>query len=186
MSEPDSLVRLIETVHASLERSDIPHAFGGALALAYGVATPRGTADIDVNVFVAPTRAAAVLAALPDGVTWDDDDLARVARDGQVRLFWGGTPLDLFFDTTTFHLQAARNTRQVSFADGTIPVLDPNDLAVFKAFFDRRKDWADLEAMAEVGSFDPEIVLGWLEQLLGADDPRCARLQELLAELAPD
>jgi hypothetical protein len=101
-----------------------------------------------------------------------------------VRLFWAGTPVDLFFDTTGFHIQAARNVRTVAFAGGTIPVLDPNDLAVFKAFFDRRKDWADLEAMAEVGSFDADVVLGWLERLLGSDDPRMDRLRELLAEVA--
>ena len=34
----------------------IPHAFGGALALAY-YATPRATVDIDVNVFVPVARA---------------------------------------------------------------------------------------------------------------------------------
>ena len=186
MTEPDSLVRLIEELDERLDAAQIPHAFGGALALAYAVATPRGTADIDVNVFVPPSRARAVFAALPDEVAWDDDDVSRVERDGQVRIFWGRTPLDLFFDTTSFHLQAAGNARTVAFAGGTIPVLDPNDLAVFKAFFDRRKDWADLEAMAEAGSFDRDVVLAWLERLLGVDDHRLGRLQDLLAEVASE
>lgn len=180
----DSLVRLITDLHRHLDGAGLPHAFGGALALAYGVATPRGTADIDVNVFVGPDRVLDVFAGLPTGVAWSDTDVNRVERDGQVRLFWDGTPIDLFFDTTSFHVQAATNTRVVSFAGGTIPVLDPNDLAVFKAFFDRRKDWADLEAMAEMGSFDPDVVLGWLGRLLGPEDPRCGRLRELLAEVA--
>lgn len=186
MSEPDSLVRLIQALHERLADADVPHAFGGALALAYAVATPRGTADIDVNVFVPPTKAREVFGALPRGVTWTEADVERVERDGQVRLFWGTTPLDLFFDTTDFHIQAAGKARDVAFAGGTIPVLDPDDLAVFKAFFDRRKDWADLEAMAEVGSFHPDVVVGWLATLLGEDDPRLDRLRDLLAEVAPE
>ena len=38
----------------------VPHAFGGALALAYW-AEPRATVDIDVNVFVPTERVGAVL-----------------------------------------------------------------------------------------------------------------------------
>ncbi|MCU1373308.1 MAG: hypothetical protein JWO68_594 [Actinomycetia bacterium] len=179
----DRLVDLIEGLHAALDRAGVPHAFGGALALAYGVANPRGTADIDVNLFVVPGRARVVFEALPPGVTWGDDDVARVERDGQVRVFWGRTPLDLFFNTAPFHENTARNAREVAFNGGTIRVLAPNDLAVFKAFFNRRQDWADLEAMAEVGSFDPAVVLGWLSELLGPDDERCDRLRQVVAEV---
>ena len=42
------------------------------------------------------------------------------------------------------------------FATGFIPVLDCTDLAVFKAFFARTRDWADIETMAETGSVDGE------------------------------
>lgn len=179
----ESLVAIVETVHERLEAVRIPHAFGGALALAYGVATPRGTADIDINLFVPPARAGEVRSALGPAVSWSDADTERIARDGQVRVFWGRTPLDLFFSTTEFHEQAAEQVREVSFAGGTIPVLDPNDLAVCKAYFDRRKDWADLEAMAEVGSFEPDVVLRWLRRLLSEDDERIGRLRQLLAEV---
>ncbi len=47
----------------------VPHAFGGALALAY-YAEPRATIDIDVNVFVPPASFATVL-----------DPLARLGVD---------------------------------------------------------------------------------------------------------
>lgn len=46
-----SLQAKIEAVHRSLEQAGIPHAFGGAFALAY-YGAPRETKDIDVNVFV--------------------------------------------------------------------------------------------------------------------------------------
>ena len=46
-----SLIDLALRVHEHLDVAGIPHAFGGALALGY-VAEPRGTVDIDLNVFV--------------------------------------------------------------------------------------------------------------------------------------
>lgn len=53
--------------------SDTPHAFGGALGLAFHVAEPRATRDIDVNVFVPVDAAPAVFAAMPAGVPyWAD------------------------------------------------------------------------------------------------------------------
>jgi hypothetical protein len=46
----------ILAVGDALSRAGIPHAFGGALALAY-YATPRATIDIDLNVFLPTTEA---------------------------------------------------------------------------------------------------------------------------------
>ena len=51
---------------------------------------------------------------------------------------------------------------------------------MFKAFFDRTKDWADIEAMVEAETADLHSALGWLVDLLGADDPRILRLGRLL------
>ena len=42
----------IVALHRALERAQLPHAFGGALALAWCTQRARGTIDIDVNVFV--------------------------------------------------------------------------------------------------------------------------------------
>ena len=62
---PDKVVALGRAL------DDVPHAFGGALALAY-YAEPRATQDIDVNVFVAESQAADVLSVLaPLGVEID-------------------------------------------------------------------------------------------------------------------
>jgi len=47
---------------------------------------------------------------------------------------------------------------------------------VFKAFFDRTKDWADIEAMHAAGTLDIPAVAGVLAVYLGADDARLARL----------
>ena len=45
-----SLVRKIVRLDELLTQARIPHAFGGAFALAYHTREPRGTIDIDVNI----------------------------------------------------------------------------------------------------------------------------------------
>ena len=50
---------------------------------------------------------------------------------------------------------------------------------MFKAFFDRTKDWADLEEMAAADALDVEAVLGVLAHYLGGDDPRLERLRRI-------
>ncbi len=84
-----ALVDKILALHAALDDADIPHAFGGALALAWCTQRARGTIDIDVNVFVDRSRTPELLAALPAGVRWSDDDRARIERDGQVAALVG-------------------------------------------------------------------------------------------------
>ena len=49
-------------------------------------------------------------------------------------------------------------------------------MAVFKAIFNRTKDWADIEAMLEVDAFDRSAVVGWLVRLFGPADQRTTRL----------
>ena len=175
-----SLVERIVALETALTAARVPHAFGGALALAFHTEEPRGTRDIDVNAFVAGPDIETVFTALPTGVTWDRDDLARGERDGQIRVFWDDTPIDLFFTTHTFHDVAHIHVERVPFAGITIPILGATELLVFKAFFDRTKDWADIEAMVEAETADLHSALGWLVDLLGADDPRILRLGRLL------
>jgi hypothetical protein len=166
-------------LHNALDTAAIPHAFGGAIALAYCTAEPRGTRDVDVNVFVGAERAGAVLAALPPGVAIHDADVSAAHRDGQVRVWWEDTPIDLFFDVHEFHQAAAASVRTVPFAGVTIPVLGCVALAVFKVVFNRTRDWADIEAMLEVEAFDRSSVIGWVVRLLGPGDQRTTRLLSL-------
>jgi hypothetical protein len=71
----------------ALDRGRIPHAFGGAIALAYA-AEPRGTIDVDLKLFVSVARADEVLSILQAlGVPVDEPGLReRLARDEQIRL----------------------------------------------------------------------------------------------------
>jgi hypothetical protein len=149
------------------------------LALAWCTERARGTIDIDVNVFLGPDQAAAVVEALPVGVTSTEDDLRLLQRDGQARLWWDTTPIDVFLSTTPFHDQAGARARTERFAGIDVPFLSCSDVAVFKAFFNRTKDWADLEEMASAGTLDVERTLGVLVRYLGGDDERIERLRSL-------
>jgi hypothetical protein len=174
--DPGGLPAKMLAVHAALSRAHIDHAFGGALALAWCTHQARGTIDLDVNLFVTPDSTDVALAALPPEVVAASDDRRLLRRDGQARLWWGTTPVDLFLNTTDFHERVAERIRWEPFAGSVLPFLSCRDLAVFKAFFNRTKDWADLEAMQEAGSLDIPGVTGTLAVFLGADDPRIERL----------
>ena len=175
---PTRLIDRIVAVCESLDLAGVPWALGGALALAYATNEPRGTRDIDVNVFVGSADARAVFAGLPAGVAFTDADILEAGMRDQVRLWWDTTPIDVFFAADPFHFGVAGRCRTVPFEGHRIKVLSAEDLAVFKALFDRTKDWADIEAMVENKAVDLQLAAELLGGLLG-DDPRVARLRTL-------
>lgn len=169
----------IRALHRALAEHDVPHAFGGAVALAYATEEPRGTRDIDVNVFLPVERAADVLGLLPAGIDQPAGTLEKLERDGQIRLLWDDTPVDLFLDYAPIHEEAARHCRNVPFEGETIPVLGPVELAVFKAMFNRLRDWGDLEEMAKADMLDFDAVRDALAEMVGPDDERMTRVDEV-------
>lgn len=174
-----SLPERIVAIHRGLSKAGLPHAFGGAIALAYATLDPRGTSDVDVNIFTPADQPERALAALPDGISQPPGTADTIARDGQIRLWWDETPVDLFFDYVPLHEQAARHRRTVPFEGEQIPILGPVELAAFKIMFDRTRDWADVEAMHEAGTLDVAAVRRELERLLDRGDERLARLDAL-------
>ncbi len=174
-----NLVERIVLLPETLETAEIPHAFGGALALAWCTERARATINIDVNLFRPAEAAETVFEALPEGVAVTAEDRTSVATDGQARLWWGPTPVDAFFNTTPFHEEVAKRCRHESFGGAEIPFLACRDLAVFKADFNRTKDCADLEEMAAADSLDIEAVLGVLAHYRGAGDERIDRLRKI-------
>ncbi len=174
-----TLAERLLALHRALEEAGLPHAFGGAIALAYWTAEPRGTRDVDVNVFVPAAEADRVLSALPGAVMSTPRDRDALVQTGQSRLWWDDTPIDVFLDYAPIHAAAARNRRDVPFAGETIPVLGPVELAVFKAMFDRTKDWADIEAMVANDAVPLEVVRRELVDMLDQDDHRIRRLDTL-------
>lgn len=175
-----SLAGKVVRLHEALTGAGFDHAFGGALALAWCTKRARGTIDIDLNVFAAAGDAEQILAALPPGVRRSEHDVERCREDGQVRLWWGETPIDIFASTTEFHEGAADRALSHRFAGQSVPFLCCDDLAVFKAFFDRTRDWADIEEMISAGTLDANHALGALVRYLATDDDRVRRLRGLV------
>jgi hypothetical protein len=175
-----SLPEKVIAIHEGFRKARIPHAIGGALALAY-YAEPRATIDVDVNVFVSVERWQEVVDALVSlGVDGDDLDPADLQRDGQCRLWWGDNPVDLFFTNEEIHEEMPKGVRRVPFADTTLPILAPEHLAVCKAMYSRPKDWLDIEQMLiAADGFDVSVVEAWLIRMVGEGDERLQRLREL-------
>ncbi len=174
MPEPTLPGKVIELAE-SLEKGKIPFAFGGAIALAY-YATPRATIDIDLNVFLPAVdfeRVAKNLAVLGIDTAVDRSALER---DGQCRLTWGRTPVDLFMANVDFHEAMAQHTRRQPFGETTIQVLSPEHLLVCKALFDRPKDWIDIEQVVlTMPELKTDEIAAWLGVLAGKRDDRTKR-----------
>jgi hypothetical protein len=181
MSEP-ALSHKVIAIDKALDQAQIPHAFGGALALAY-YAEPRATVDVDVNLFIPPAEHEAVRAALgPLGVDPARASGEEIERDGQGRWWWGRNPVDLFFAYDPVHDAMASAARTVPFAGTSIRILSPEHLVVCKAMFDRSKDWIDIEqVLAATPDLDSEEIGDWLERMVGGDNQRAIRFADLAA-----
>lgn len=174
------LIDKLFVIHDSLTAAGFAHAFGGAISLAYCTEEPRGTRDLDVNIFTEASQAETALAVLPDEVTVRAEDIAAAVRDGQVRLWWDDTPIDVFLNNLPLHDAVGAAVLWVSLAGREVPVLDCASLVIFKAFFDRTKDWADIEAVAEATPKSIEAAAAAIADLVGDQDPAYRRLKALL------
>jgi hypothetical protein len=179
----------IVALEAALAQARIPHAFGGAQALAY-YGPIRATHDIDLNVFVSAGEAARVLDVLArlGAEVANPGLLVLIERDEQVRVFWEGTPIDLFFAYDPLHHSSMERRRRVDFYGDFIHVLSAEDLIVYKATFNRAKDWQDIAGMifACPEPMDFEYVHHWLERIDDDEGLRRARLARLVASNGVD
>ena len=174
----------IVAIEKAFSAARIPHAFGGAQALAY-YGPVRATHDIDVNVFLAASEAGRVFDVLTRlGADASNPGLRVLAeRDEQVRVRWEGTPVDLFFAYDALHRSSMERRRRVDFYGDPIHILSAEDLLVYKATFNRAKDWDDIAGMvfASPEPLDFDYVRRWLERIDDDERERLARLERVVA-----
>lgn len=168
----------------ALRAAGIPHALGGALAL--GVAgVPRGTRDVDVNVFSGPEELPRVIAALRGlGIAIDASAaIARAERDGMFVGTWDGMRIDVFVPSIPFSIEADRTAIEIEVDGWRGRFLSAEAIAVFKLLFFRGKDLVDLERLVAVraGRLDTAYVRRWIVEMMGETDPRVVRWDEVVA-----
>lgn len=170
------------------EQRGIPFAIGGALAYGYW-APARGTHDVDMNVFAGEERVDEVVELLQaEGFQVDGAQAHEaVATGGHVKAWWRETPVDLFFNSIPLHDAIARRVVRVPFAGGTAPVLSAEDTILLKLLFFRPKDLLDIERVigTQRARLDRDYVRSWIVEMVGDDDKRTRKWDELCGELPP-
>ncbi len=176
-------VEIVE-IHRALTDAAIPHAFGGAIALAYW-GTPRYTHDVDINIALPADQHRRVLDALSALFPIRDRDKAEreLTNISQTRLRWDALPVDLFCANTPFHEAMAIRTREVDYAGTPIPVISAEDLIICKSLFDRPKDWVDINNIFKVQqTLDEQYLHHWLHEFSEPEDERVTRIEELIRD----
>lgn len=186
-AEPEDALAAALRIAAVLDAGAIPYALGGALA--YGLwGVPRGTVDVDLNVFVPNEGLESVFEALEAaGVSLDRARALAGARDrGQFEASLGSYRVDVFTPSIDFAWEAQRTRVAKSIGGQRAWFLSAEALAVFKLLFFRPKDIVDLERLVAVqgGRLDHAYVRRWLADMMGAEDERVKRWDSLVEEHA--
>ena len=166
-----------------LEARGLPYAIGGALALAIA-GVPRGTADVDVNLFVDEARVPDVVEALRSlGIQVDRDAaIDRARQEGMFVGRWDGMRIDAFLPSIPFSHEAAGTRVRITDETGWSGwFLSPEAIAVFKLLFFRGKDVVDLERLVAVrADLDRDYVRRWIVEMMGEEDERTRKWDELV------
>ena len=160
--EPVRLPDADDRVHSHLRAAGFGHAFGGALALAWCTSGRGHDRHRRERLRRCRTQSTTCSTVLPEGCR----RLTRLRASAvcaTARRGCGGTrtPVDVFLNTTDVP-RRGRDARAMGEFRGTSSSRSSScsDLAVFKAFFNRTKDWADLEAMRDAGTLDVSAIAG--------------------------
>lgn len=172
------------TLARALDRAGVPYAIGGAIA--YGLwGDPRGTQDVDLNLFVGDDGLDRALDALVGvGLSIDRAAAHRAHAEGDVLIgSFDGMRVDLFTPSIPFSWEAGSTAVRVAGPLGEAAYLSAEATAVFKLLFFRSKDLVDLEKLVAVqgDDLDRAYVRRWLVDMMGEDDVRVEAWDRLCA-----
>ena len=133
-----------------LSKYKIPHALGGACALAVW-GKPRMTADVDLNVFYASVSAQVkrLIRVLASYYELDEEKAFKESSDrGMITLFTStGIKIEIFTASIPYSMKF-ESAVEVELEGRKLQVLSAESLCVYKMLFFRHKDIADIETIA--------------------------------------
>jgi hypothetical protein len=193
MADSPTAAEVARSLADAMEGRGVPYAIGGAIALGF-YATPRATVDVDINAFIVPSKQLSLaLEALSGAGFVPQDEPATVQAhantDGQFRGRVGDLRVDVFVPAIPYYAELEKRKRTVTLLGRPACILAPEDLAVLKLMFFRRKDLADVESLLrnQGPTLDRQFVRQKLIELVGADDERIAALNAIERDVdAPD
>ena len=182
--EPVGAFEVASKLAAALDAAGIPYAIGGAIALG-AWSDPRGTYDVDVNLFVDHDGLDAALDVLAAaGVTIDRAAARQADEAGDVLIGrYDGLRVDLFTPSIPFSWEAMKTRRRLRGPSGEAYYLSPEATAIFKLLFFRSKDLVDVEKLVSVQreDLDTAYIRRWMVDMMGEDDERVAFWDRVLA-----
>lgn len=165
-------------VYEALSRARMSCAIGGAIALGFH-GEPRGTKDVDLDVFIGAERYEELFDVLERAGCVVDRDRCRVeAREGRtIVVSKDGFRIDVFVPTIPFYAEAEATRVVVTLRGREVAILSAEALCVFKLLFFRPKDLLDLEKVVALrqAALDDAYVRGAIVGMVGEDDDRVRR-----------
>jgi hypothetical protein len=170
-------------IAAALDRSKISYALGGALAYGFW-AVPRGTVDVDVDVFASEPELSVVFRTLESLGIQINEIEARAQEKSQGMFIgrWGPYRIDIFTPSIAFSREAEATRVRRSLGSGEAWILSAEAIAVFKLLFFRTKDLADLERLVAIHvELQVDYVRRHVAEMMGEDDERVTAWDRIVA-----
>ncbi len=164
-----TLVQVAAELQGFVRRQGWGYCFIGGLALQrWGV--PRLTRDVDLTVLADYGQEEPKIRALLEHWAGRLPDAAAFARANRVLLLRSaeGVGIDLVFGALPFEAEAVARASDFAFLPGVeLRTCSAEDLIVMKAFADRTRDWADVEAVIarQGAALDAGYIIGQLRPL---------------------
>src|SRR4029078_12891789 len=93
---------------------------------------------------------------------------------------WSGMRVDVFTPRIPFSHEALRTRGKQDMRGLAVWFLAAEAVAIFKLLFFRTKDIADLQRLVAVADVDVPYVRRWMVDMMGEDDPRVAKWDEIV------
>jgi hypothetical protein len=171
-----------------LDERKVEYALGGALALGFW-GKPRGTIDVDLNLFLPQNKPSDVIWCLQEigcSVT-ASKAIHSIREHGFCYATFASCRIDVFVSSSPIYEKARARRRRMHLGNQQVSVLDAETLTVFKMMFFREQDIVDIRQIlqAQRSRLDRAWVREQLVEIFGPRDSRITRWDELAGELDP-